>query len=117
MLNERELARVLAQQGFMLIEPSRYPLMEEIALFRNAEEIVFTFGSAAANAVFCNQDVKILLLQPDSTSSKHFGMMLGCLGATFGYVYGVSFHRRERHHNTEWVIDPKLVLEGLERLR
>ena len=105
------------RHGFLDIEPSDYTLEEEIALFDNADEVIFLYGSACGNVVFCRPDARVLILQSDAMTEKTFGMVCGLLGTEYGYVFGSSFHRWHRGHNSDWVIDPALVEEALARLR
>jgi capsular polysaccharide biosynthesis protein len=117
LLNENELRDVLTQEGFIDVEPSDYTLEDEIGLFANAEEIVFIYGSSCANVAFCRPGTRVLILQSDAMTEKTFGMICGQFGIEYGYVFGSSYHRWTRGHNSDWVIDPNLVRSGLHALR
>jgi capsular polysaccharide biosynthesis protein len=105
LLNEDEVVTRLTAMGFTEIFPGRFSYAEEMHLFQNAEIIVGPFGSGMANIMFCQPGSRIVILQPDSTNWRILSFVMGFLGLEYGYVFGESFRRRARAHNTEWLID------------
>jgi capsular polysaccharide biosynthesis protein len=59
-LNEDEVFEKFAAQGFERYILSNLSLVEQIALFKNAEIIVGTLGSGLTNILFCNTDALVV---------------------------------------------------------
>lgn len=66
MVNEAALESALVDRGFVVIEPERLPVAEQIALFREADVIVGPTGAALANTLFMKQGAKMFELQPEN---------------------------------------------------
>ena len=58
-LNENEIYKVFEQYGFQEYTLSQMSIVEQIALFENAEIIIGSLGSGMTNVLFCNSKVKI----------------------------------------------------------
>ena len=59
-LNEDEVFEKFAAQGFERYILSSLSLIEQIALFKNAEIVVGTLGSGLTNILFCNKDALVV---------------------------------------------------------
>lgn len=60
--NWKEIESYFEGLGFLCIEPHKMTLEEKVALFFHAEIIVGFFSSAFSNLIFCNKNVKIMVL-------------------------------------------------------
>lgn len=59
-LNEEEVFEKFADHGFERYILSNLSLVEQIALFKNAEIVVGTLGSGLTNILFCNKDALVV---------------------------------------------------------
>jgi hypothetical protein len=59
MLNEQDVFKFFEQYNFQEYVLSKMSIVEQIALFENAEIIIGSLGSGMTNVMFCNPDVKI----------------------------------------------------------
>ncbi len=64
LVNEDEVVDYLKNQGFLIINPDKMDLLEEIACFANASVIVSVLGAALTNIIYCREDVKIYEICP-----------------------------------------------------
>ncbi|MEA1835256.1 glycosyltransferase family 61 protein [Methylobacterium durans] len=109
LVNEDALAACLVKHGFVEVFPGDFSYDEEMYIFQNAEVVVGAFGSGMANLIFCSPGAHVMLLQPDATNWRILSFVMGYLGLSYGYIFGESFRRAERMHNTEWLVDIDLV--------
>lgn len=59
-VNEAELERALARQGFVAVDAAALTVTEQIALFKGASTIVSPHGSALANLIFCRPGTTVI---------------------------------------------------------
>lgn len=62
--NEPDVAALLAQHGFELIQPGRMGLDDQVAAFAAASHVVAVHGAALANLVFCPPGAHVLEIFP-----------------------------------------------------
>ena len=62
LLNENEIINFLAQYGFTIIVSEDYSLLEQAAIFNNAEIVVAAHGSGLSNIVFCKTQTTVIEL-------------------------------------------------------
>lgn len=87
--NEDSVREYLEKRGFVTFFPEAHPLDVQIATFREAREIVASFGSAMANLMFCEPGAEVVILYDES----YFDASNHVLGACFGHrMHGVA-HR------------------------
>jgi capsular polysaccharide biosynthesis protein len=63
-LSDQELQEALERRGFVTVYPERYPIEDQIALFRSARVIVGCAGAAFANVVYCQPGATIVEVIP-----------------------------------------------------
>jgi capsular polysaccharide biosynthesis protein len=63
-LNAEEVDALLAEQGFVAVDPGTMTVAEQIRTFANAEAIVATHGAALANLVFASPGATVIELFP-----------------------------------------------------
>jgi hypothetical protein len=62
LVNEQEVIERLACLGFRVVFIEEFEFKEQVRIFQRAEFVVAPNGSALLNLLFCNTDVKILVL-------------------------------------------------------
>jgi hypothetical protein len=60
--NEAELAAILDEMGFRILQPWRMTLAEQLAAYRDAACIVAEHGAAACNALFLQHGAKVAVI-------------------------------------------------------
>jgi hypothetical protein len=64
-LNEDDLISKLRKQGFEIINPQHFEILEQMKIFSNSEVIVSPHGSNMSNIIFCEKGTKILEISPE----------------------------------------------------
>lgn len=59
MLNEADLTTLLEKRGFLTVHLEALSVVEQIALFQNADHIVASHGAGLTNLFFCKPDTKV----------------------------------------------------------
>ena len=52
LVNEKEVAKLLKQNGFEIIDPGMLSIMEQVLLFHGAKWIIGVEGAALVNAMY-----------------------------------------------------------------
>ncbi len=68
-LNEADLIEKLRKNGFEVINPNHFEILDQMKIFSKAEIIISAHGSNLSNIVFCNQDTKVYEISPKFTNS------------------------------------------------
>ena len=64
-LNEADLISKLRKQGFEIINPQHFDILEQMKIFSNAKMIVTPHGSNMSNIIFCKKGTKIIEISPE----------------------------------------------------
>ena len=68
-LNEADLIEKLRKQGFEIINPNHYDVLDQMKIFSNAKVIISPHGSNLSNIIFCNKGTKIIEISPSFNNS------------------------------------------------
>ncbi len=90
MVNEDEIEQALTAQGFVVVEPERLTLEEQVAAFSSARMIVGATGAAIANLVFCRADCPTVVLMPKFRETAYWYWRRMAAAAGAGPVVHVS---------------------------
>ena len=98
--NADEIQSALITQGFMVIEPEKLSLAEQVTIFSNADVIVGATGAAFANLIFCKPETKIIILISElkDTSYGYWQNMACTVDNRVTYVLGVTQNSRDNIH-------------------
>ncbi len=87
--NREEVEAVAVDQGYTLVYPERLPIIEQIAMFRNAERIVGEYGSGLHSSMFSPAGALVCCLRG---AARHPGFLQSGLAQALdqecGYVLG-----------------------------
>jgi capsular polysaccharide biosynthesis protein len=64
-INEADLIIKLRKQGFEIINPQHFDILEQIKIFSNAKVIISPHGSNMSNIIFCQKNTKIIEISPE----------------------------------------------------
>ena len=110
-LNEKEVMKHLELYGFQKISLTNIPLLEQFALFKNAEIIITVHGAALTNIIFCNQNTRVIEINSDFLSTKlHFEDIANC----FGFRYSRYTNTTVVHNHDMMAND--LIVRDIESL-
>ena len=88
LVNEVELAAMLAAHGFALLDADQTSLVERIAVLRHASAVVAAQGPALAELAFCPPGAAVLELVGPANPRLLFWSLASCAGLRYGYVVG-----------------------------
>ena len=90
-INETEVNQLLTSQGFKTIFLEEMSVLEQVAIFANAEIIVAPHGSGLTNIVFCSPDTKIVELFSPNYQRTDYWMISQHLELQHYYLVGENF--------------------------
>ncbi len=111
--NQAELEKVISQLGFEIIQPEKWSLSQQVALFENADVVVGPTGASFANIMFCRPGTKIVILaywHPDMV--YWYWQNIACsTNKQIKYVLGAPLSRNLPH--SDFVVNIDDVLNAL----
>lgn len=90
-INELEVSELLQEEGFKTIFLEEMSVLEQVAVFANAEIIVAPHGSGLTNLVFCSPNTKVVELFSPNYIRTDYWMISQQLQLQHYYVVGQSF--------------------------
>jgi len=118
-LNEAELIESLKERDFHIVELSRLPFAQQVALMRNAEFIVAPHGAGLTNLGFCRPGTQLLELITLETSLTFLrpaafkGLSYFCFSCTLAPDCDPA---TAKTHQGRWQVDIPRLLRVLDRL-
>lgn len=99
--NADEIQSALITQGFMVIEPEKLSLAEQVTIFSNADVIVGATGAAFANLIFCKPETKIIIIIAEFKHMiyGYWQNMAASVGNRVTYVLGVNTDKVSQIHS------------------
>ncbi|HEX2943117.1 MAG TPA: glycosyltransferase family 61 protein, partial [Rhodopila sp.] len=89
LLNRDRIETLARQAGFEIVHPEQHPLIEQFAMFRDAEAIIGEYGSALHTCIFSEQAPIICALQGAGPTSTFLQSgICHALDQPLGYVFG-----------------------------
>lgn len=61
-INEEYFEQFYKNMGYKIISPEKYPIEEQISIFKGAEEVACTIGTVSHMVLFCNDNIKLTIL-------------------------------------------------------
>lgn len=86
--NERDLLDVLAQRGFVAVDPAGMSVREQARLFASATCVVGAHGAALTNLLFCAEGTKVVELLPHEVRTPCYYLLATHLGLDYAPVAG-----------------------------
>jgi capsular polysaccharide biosynthesis protein len=116
LVNEAEVAEVLAHHGFESVLPHRLSFAEQVRTFNGADVIVGSCSSALTNALFCQPGCRVLGLIHDEPSFnfRGYASFLRAGGVSIRFLQGRSLRDPLVHPlHAAYSITPAALLRGL----
>lgn len=87
LVNEHEVAAVLARAGFSFIDPGACTVLDQMQLFSDAEIVIGLHGGALANLCYCAPGTPVIELFPESYINPCFRRLCRSAGLTYGAIF------------------------------
>jgi capsular polysaccharide biosynthesis protein len=78
--NGAEVEALFEEYGFEVVSPERFPLSEQVAMFRSAEAIGGFAGSALFTSALCPSPTKLFTVAPTSYGARNEQLIAAALG-------------------------------------
>lgn len=115
-LNDEEVTALLAERGFVMVDPGSMSVADQIRTFANAEVIVATHGAALANLIFASPGSTVVELFPAGCLlPDYWRLASGVPGLTYRYLGAPG--RPPRHGRAELIVrDIEVDVPALARM-
>jgi len=113
--NEAELAAMLAERGFALVEPEKLPFTAQVSLFAGARDVVCVGGSALFNTVFCAPGTRVVTIESSAEYAAAHAELLASLELEYGVIFGEQDLDDPTPHHKSWTLDLPRAAEVLDR--
>ena len=119
LLGSDRVESILADFGFVAVDPAALTFAEQIMLLQNAECVVAPIGAALANLIFAPPGCKVIALAPYYRNADYyyFSNMMGALGHELHFVLGPQIDAPDKHLlHRDYMVDLQALKLALERL-
>ena len=95
--NIQELEGILEKNGYSFLDPSALSFINQVNLLRNANNVIASTGAAMCNAIFCNENSKIIVLmgKHEDMIYRYWANMLQPIGMNVIYILGEQSNASE----------------------
>lgn len=100
--NQAEVEQYFASRGFRVVHPERYPVGEQVRIFRGAPIVAGFAGSAMFTLMFRRDPVQVILLRPASYTSVNEYLISAVRGHTLNIIDSIPDHE---HPPGKWTWD------------
>lgn len=118
-INIADINAEAESRGFNIIEPSALPVLQQMAIFREAKVIVSPIGAALVNALFAKPGCKIIALAPHYAHAHfyYFSNLMAALGHDLYYVTGPQIEDSSAHPlHRDFRIDIDIFRDAIDRV-
>lgn len=113
--NEGEVYTLLKKYDFSIFYPEEHSLLEQVAIFKNAEFIVGATGAAFTNLLFCNDNCKVICLTNYNINISIFCTIARLLNVNMIYLYDTKLTLKEDSDlHSAFTIDINQLDEALQ---
>lgn len=115
-INDDQVTALLAERGFVMVDPGTLSVAEQIRTFANAEVIVATHGAALANLIFASPGSTVIELFPAGCLlPDYWRLASGVPGLTYRYLSAPG--AAPRHGRAELIVrDIEVDVAALTRM-
>jgi hypothetical protein len=118
MLGGDRVESLLADFGFVAVDPAALSFVEQVMLLQNADCIVAPVGAALANLVFAPPGRKVIALAPYYRDADYyyFANLLGILGHKLYYIVGPQLDQPNIHRlHRDYMVDLQALKQTLQQ--
>lgn len=116
LLNEDEIIQYVKSKGFIIVDPEKMTIMEQLKIFSRANVIICPVGAALANMVFVPDDCAVLAFAPfhDGANVNYFGELSRSLDLNVTFLFG-TIHSSIQSANGNYYVDISEIEKFLAR--
>jgi capsular polysaccharide biosynthesis protein len=96
---------MLAEFGFVSIEPETLPIGEQISMFAGAQHIVALGGAGIFNSVFCAPGTRFVTIESSDKFINAHAQLLSSLDLDYGIVFGSQIDPETGGAHGNWTLD------------
>lgn len=94
LINRDRIEEMAQQAGFVIFQPERHPLWEQVRIFGGATVLMGEYGSALHGSIFSGAGTTVCCLRGDGVHPGFIQSGLGdSLGQPTGYLFGETNHQ------------------------
>ena len=110
--NSAELEELLINNGFVIIEPEKLSVMQQIQIFSHAKIIIGSSGAALANVIFssCSSKIYILISKCSDMIYGYWQNMACASNKKINYIFG-EIKKNKKGIHSDFVVNPNLLLQ------
>jgi len=117
-VNEADLIEKIRKQGFEIINPQHFEILEQMKIFSNAKQIISPHGSNLTNLIFCKKGTSIIEISPkfgnthEVNISKRYNHLANILELDFKVIKADSVDVEKHSDLAKKYINPKILNES-----
>lgn len=108
-INEDELIKILKEYNFTIVNLDEMNVIEQIALFKNAQIVIGIHGAGLANLLFCSQNVRVLELFPQFYHDLSYRILCKALNIKHECLIGKTGQTNVPPYQENVWIDPEKI--------
>ena len=109
--NEKQLARIAAAEGFLIVDVGKLTWRDQVSLFSNAEILVGAGGAVMANYIFAREGSRILCLVSKHSATFSLPAQIAAVaGASFSYLLGRPIRNRENKASFQALVHSDFIV-------
>lgn len=116
LVNRTEVAESLSDIGYYEFLPEQVGLEEQISIFNNAEVIVGVAGAGLANAIHCNTNAVLVVIENENSVFDCWFMVAAELGLKFRYFPGSEVSISGKGVNADLMVDIDRLVNELKAI-
>jgi hypothetical protein len=116
LVNQAEIAAMLAEQGFRSIDTEQMPVLLQARLFAAADMVIGCMGAAMANAVFCQPRARIGHIAPQGWIETFYWDLASARRQSYAACYGLSTPQPGPAWQKNFRVNPADVAQMLDHL-
>lgn len=117
LVNENEILGLCAEHGFQVVSPENLSMLDQAALFGEADAVIGVKGAAMANILFCKPNTPVMLMSPGSFIDPFFWDIASTRHLAYSEVFGAIVTDRAKAGHNDFRVEAtavkKMILETL----
>ncbi|MFC0561983.1 glycosyltransferase family 61 protein [Halalkalibacter alkalisediminis] len=105
LVNEQEVEKLFSSYGFTIIHPQELSVSKQINIFRNANIVAGSSGSAMYNCIFQNKPTKKLILTPRQFFKKNDILINSHNKGQLNYFIGKTIDTNIPANRADWLVN------------
>ena len=112
--NQREVRKLVAQQGYKKIYCEDLNFIEQANLFAGATHVIGTMGASMCNLIFSSSKIKPVFLTPVSWKEPFYASLCNSLGMESVYTLNKTSGREKLTHQKDIQVDLEILNQAIK---